>query len=181
MSALSETATRPSAGAVLGKVARDRASRIVFALTAIVAFVVYGNVLPVEEAGGRLAPANLALLSGTLLVFSIALSLTFAAVLALQMYAMRQAIPARRAASGRGVLGGAGFLVSLVPHLCCTPVLPAVLAVFGVGASGAAATMEAIAPVQLYVLTAVLVLFFSMGSWTLRRLTAQTSTGSCCP
>jgi hypothetical protein len=170
--------------AVLVSMIQERASQIVFALTALVAFLVYGSVLPSEKADGQLGPANIAVLSGPLLAFSITLALGLAAVVTLQVYSVRQAVAARRGAGGRGAVGGVGFLVSLVPSLCCTPVLPAVLAVFGIGASGATATMKAIAPYQFYILTAILVLLALTGWWTLRRITRtpndQASAEQCC-
>lgn len=126
-----------TAKAVLASTARDRTSQAVFASTAVVAFLVYGSVLPSEEANGQLGPANITVLSGPLLTFSMVLALGLATVVTLQVYSVRRAAAVRRAAGGRGALGGAGFLVSLIPSLCCTPVLPAVLAVFGIGASGA--------------------------------------------
>lgn len=164
-----------STTALMTSVARDRISQVVFAVTTVLAFLVYGSVLPSEAADGSLGPTNIALLSTPLLAFSIVLALGLAAVLTLQVYSVRQAAAARRSARGRGALGGAGFLVSLVPSLCCTPLLPAVLAVFGIGASGATATMKAIAPYKFMILTAILVLFVATGWWTLRRLTRTAS------
>ncbi len=171
-------ATRMPTTTILARLAQDRASRLLFAVLAVVAFTLYGSVLPAEQAGGHLGPANIALLSPPLLAFALMLALGLAVVLTLQTYAVRQAAAARRAAGGRTALGAGGFLVSLVPSLCCSPVLPAVLAIFGIGASGATATMQAIAPYKYAILTAILVLFALTGWWTLRRLAAA-SPASC--
>lgn len=176
-SPVAEYGVRP----VLARLRRDRPSQALFAVLAAVAFLVYASVLPAEEVGGTLSPANITLLSGPLLVFAVVLALALAAVVTLQIFALRQAAAARRAAGGRTVLGGLGFIASLVPSLCCSPVLPAVLAVFGVGASGATATMKTIAPYKFAVLTAILLLFALTGWWTLRRTAAQNPTGDeCC-
>lgn len=163
-----------STSAVLSRVAADGTSRVVFAVLALIAFGIYATVLPSEEAGGQLSLTNWTYLTGPLLAFSIILAVGLSTVLTLQLYAMRQALAARRAAGGRAALGGAGFLASLAPALCCSPVLPAVLAVFGVGASGATATMKTIAPYLLHMLTATLFLFVALGWWTARRIARQT-------
>lgn len=172
--ATSPARSRPAGtGAVLGRLVRDHTSRVVFLILAVLSFAVYATVLPSEEAGGRLTLSNWTYLTGPLLAFSIVLAIALATVLTLQVYAVRQAIAARRAAGGRAALGGVGFLASLVPALCCSPVLPAVLALFGVGASGATATMKTIAPYATVILTATLVLFVLLGWWSLRRLVRQ--------
>lgn len=177
------TSTANSLGPVLVQVARDRPSQLVFVLTGLVAFVVYGTVLPSDNAGGQLTLANWAYLDGILLAFSLVLSLGLATVLTLQIYALRQALLARRAAGGQGAVGGLGFLTSLVPSLCCSPVLPAVLALFGVGASGATATMKTIAPYRTLVLIAALALFAALAWWSTRRIARDTAAATgrdCC-
>lgn len=90
--------------------------------------VMYTVILP-SISTKQVGFANWQHLSGLLLGFSIALGAGLAAVLTLQVFAIRQAATTRRAAGGRTVLGGAGFLASLIPSLCCTPVLPAAFAV----------------------------------------------------
>ncbi|MBK0868742.1 hypothetical protein INP57_18175 [Saccharopolyspora sp. HNM0986] len=162
-------------GAVLAQLARDRPSRVVFATLTVITFAVYATVLPSEQAGGQLSLSNWTYLTGLLLGFAIVLALGLAAVLTVQVYALRQAVAARCTAGGRAALGGLGFLASLVPSLCCSPVLPAVLALFGVGASGATATMKTIAPYATVILTATLGFFLLHGWWSIRRLARQGS------
>ena len=159
---------------MLARLTRDHLSRLLLIVLAVVAFAVYGSVLPAEAAGGHLGPANIALLSPPLLAFALGL----AAVLTLQVYSARQAAAARRAAGGRTALGAGGFLVGLVPSSCCSPALPAVLAIFGIGASGATATMQAIAPYKFAIFAAILALFALTGWWTLRRIAATAPASS---
>ena len=133
----------------------------------------------------HLAPPIALRLAPPLLAFALMLALGVAVVLTLQVYSMRQAAAARRSAGGRSAVGAGGFLVSLVPSLCCSPVLPAVLAIFGIGASGATATMQAIVPYTFAILTAILALFAATGWVTLRRIAAaspasSSSSGNCC-
>lgn len=110
---------RPAtSGAVLAQLARDRLSRVVFATLTVISFAVYATVLPSEQAGGQLSLSNWTYLTGLLLGFAIVLALGLAAVLTVQVYALRQAVAARRTAGGRSALGGLGFLVSLAPSLC---------------------------------------------------------------
>lgn len=172
--ATAQARPRPASSvAVLAEVARDRLSRVVFAVVAVAGFAIYATVLPSAQAASQLSLSNWTHLTGLLLGFAILLALGLAAVLTVQVYAMRRVLAVRRAAGGRAALGGIGFLASLAPSLCCSPVLPAVLALFGVGASGATATMKTIAPYTTVILTATLVLFVLLGWWSLRRLARQ--------
>lgn len=169
---------RPASSvAVLAEVAHDRHSRVVFAVVAVAGFASYATVLPSEQADGQLSLSNWTHLTGLLLGFAVLLALGLAAVLTVQIYVMRRVLAARRAA-GRAALGSIGFLASLVPSLCCSPVLPAVLSLFGVGASGATVTMTTIAPYTTAILAATLVLFVLLGWWSLRRLARQDTVAS---
>lgn len=177
--------SRPvSKSTVLARLVRDRPSQVVFVVLAVIGFAVYATVLPAEQAGGRLILSNWTYLTGLQWGFSVVLALGLATVLTVQIYAVRQALMVRRGAGGRAALGGLGFLASLVPSLCCSPVLPAVLALFGIGAGGATGTMKTIAPYATVILTATVVLFFLLAWWSIRRLARHTVVGweggECC-
>ncbi|WP_406690314.1 hypothetical protein REH65_31080 [Saccharopolyspora sp. ID03-671] len=167
------SATRPGTAKTLAQVARDRASIVLFIVLAVAAIGIYATVLPSEAAHGSLSLHNWAYLDATTLGFSLILGIAAAALLTLQTYALRQATAHRRTAGGRTALSGAGFLASLVPSLCCTPLLPAVLALFGIGAGGATATMKTIAPHRDIILLAILALFVALGWWTTRRIATR--------
>lgn len=173
-----------STSTALARLARDRFSRVLLVVLAVIGFAVYATVLPSEEASGRLSLSNWTYLTGLQWSFSIVLALGLATVLTVQVYAARQALAARRSASGRAALGGFGFLASLVPSLCCSPVLSTVLALFGVGAGGATATMKTIAPYATVILMGTVVLFVLLVWWSIRRLACHTAVaredGECC-
>jgi hypothetical protein len=106
---------------VLALVARQRPYQAVFAVLAAAITIVYTLILP-SVSTKQVGFTNWQHLGGLLPGFSIALGIGLAAVLTLQVFAIRQAAATRRAAGGRTALGGAGFLASLIPSLCCTAV-----------------------------------------------------------
>lgn len=78
----------------------------------------------------RLSLRNWQFLTPRLLGFAMALGIRMAFLLTVQVHAFRRAAAARRA-SGDKALSGFALVVSLLPtFLCCTPVIPAVLATF---------------------------------------------------
>jgi hypothetical protein len=84
--------------AALG-VLRARVAMVVFAVVLTAALVLYRVLLPIP-----------------LVAFSIALSVAFGVVFALQVHALRQGLRAHRGGPGRrGVLGGAAFVISCLP------------------------------------------------------------------
>jgi hypothetical protein len=123
----------PGAGAALAAVASRRGYRWLFAVLAAAITFLYTLLLPFADTQ-QFSLANWQWLDGQALGLSLALGAGLAAVLTLQVYAVRQ-VAARRA---RGAAGGLlGFAASVAPSmLCCTPVVPTVLGGFGL--SGAA-------------------------------------------
>lgn len=113
-------------------VAADRVSRVVFAALAVLVTFAYTIVLPFASTQ-RLSLANWQFLTGRLLGFAVALGVGIAIVLTVQLHAVRRAFTLRRtAADGAG--SGLALLTGLLPtFLCCTPIIPTVLA--GVGVS----------------------------------------------
>ena len=114
--------------------AADPVSRVVFLTLTTLITLAYTLVLPFAFTQ-RLTIANWHFLSVRLLLFAIALGAGMALVLTVQIYAMRRAVAARRLAGG-GALGGLALVVSILPtFLCCTPVIPTLLATVGVSAT----------------------------------------------
>lgn len=120
----------------------------------------------------RFELANWDYLNAYLLVWAIALGLAMGLVLSVQVYAMRK-VAAARAASGAA--GGVAFVVSLLPSfLCCTPIIPSLLAfvgVSGVGLYNTTGTLQHFFAVhQTEFLSASLVLLGLMCWWGLRKV-----------
>ncbi len=179
-----DLADRPAAGqprvrsaAAVAMLARDQGSRRMFPVAAVIAVAVYALLLPAIHTK-HVSPTNWGQLNGDDVVFSVALGVTMAAVLTVQTLTWRTAAAHRRTTGGKAALGGAGFLASVTPGLCCTAVLPAVLGAFGVGAAGGASTMHAVAPLATPIQLASLALLLTMLWWSLRRL-ATACTTSC--
>ncbi|HLI45547.1 MAG TPA: hypothetical protein VKU92_13885 [Acidimicrobiales bacterium] len=98
----------------------------------IVAFF-YSLLLPFDYTQ-RFELANWDYLDAHLVVWSIVLGLAMGLVLSIQVRAMRRVAAARRAT---GAAGGAAFVASLLPSfLCCTPIIPSLLAFVGVSGVG---------------------------------------------
>jgi hypothetical protein len=167
---------RTSTAAVLAMLARRRGYRLLFLAVMAAATLVYTLVLPGLHTM-RIAPANWGQLTWPDAVLSLALAAGLAIVVTLQVFALRQATASRAATGGGAALGAVGSLVALLPGVCCTPVLPAVLAVAGVGAAGSAATMRAIEPHATLVWIGVLLLLAVTAWWSARRIAAN----ECCP
>ncbi|MGC8511366.1 MAG: hypothetical protein ACP5PB_10925 [Acidimicrobiales bacterium] len=141
------------------------------AASGVVAFF-YTLLLPFDYTQ-RFELANWNYLSPHLLAWSLVLGLAMGLVLSIQVYAMRK-IAAARAASGAA--GGVAFVVSLLPSfLCCTPIVPSILAFVGVSGVGLYTTTGTLqhffAVHQVEFLTASLALLATMGWWGLRKLT----------
>ena len=148
----------------------------------VVAFF-YTLLLPFDYTQ-RFELANWDYLNAYLLTWAIVLGLAMGLVLSVQVYAMRR-IAAARAASGAA--GGVAFVASLLPSfLCCTPIVPSVLAFVGVSGVGLYTTTGALqhffAVHQTEFLAASLVLLAFMCWWGLRKVArSQCFTDAACP
>ncbi len=174
-------APRPTALDVLAALASRRGYRSLFVALAALTTLGYTLLLPLG-ATKRVSFASWGHLTGQQLGLALALGTGLAAVLTLQVYAFRQAT-ARRAAGGGTTLGGTGLLTSLASAVCCTPILPTVLAVFGVGALGASATMGFVTAHAGAFFAASLVVMVAAGYWMAHRIAAaqRAHAASCCP
>lgn len=93
----------------------------------VLAFAAYALTLPAVYTGGVVGLVSLGYLDAGLLLFALALALLLSLALTLNVFAFR-------ASAGRrgGALTLGAVLSSLVPAgLCCTPVVPSLLAVLG--------------------------------------------------
>lgn len=118
-------ALRAALGEVLGSPGRMAGF---LAVAAAVGFA-YTLLLPFDYTQ-RLELANWHYLSPGLVVWSIVLGIGMGLVVSVQVCAMRRIARARAAA---GAAGGVAFIASLLPSfLCCTPIIPSLLAFVGV-------------------------------------------------
>jgi len=123
----------PPAGSALRSVMTDQVNMLLFAVLAVAITGAYSLTLPFAFTQ-RLSLRNWQFLTPRLLGFAIALGIGMAFLLTVQVHAFRRAAAARRA-SGDKALSGFALVVSLLPtFLCCTPVIPTVLATFGLSA-----------------------------------------------
>ncbi len=100
----------------------------ILALLLFVAFALFYLVtLPATFTGGRIGWVSLRFLTPTLAAFAVALAAAAALTFTLAVYGFRTA--AATGARGTGLLGG---VVAILPSmLCCTPVIPTLLALLG--------------------------------------------------
>jgi hypothetical protein len=162
------TATlRAALGEVLGSPGRLAGFVTVSAVVALG----YSLLLPFDYTQ-RFELANWHYLDTRLLAWSIVLGAGMGLVLSVQVYAMRRIARAQAAA---GTAGGVAVVASLAPSfLCCTPVIPTVLAfvgVSGVGLYGTTGTLQHFFAVhQTQFLAASLALLAVTGWWGLRKI-----------
>lgn len=161
---------RGSTVRVFAVLARRPGYRMLFTSLMLAAAVIYTFVLPSLHTM-QFGPANWSMLTGNDVVFSLLLAAGLSTVLTLQVFTLH-ATASRRAAGGKAALGIVESVAAIVPSLCCTPVLPTVLAVFGVGAAGSASTMRAIAPYATAIWIGILVLMAATAWWSARRIAA---------
>jgi hypothetical protein len=129
----------------LGDFAGDRVNQIVYTLTTLVVAFGYSVLLPFDYTQ-RVSFANWDYLNVRLLAFTVAFGLTIGLVVTLQVHAVRQVIRQRS-----GAVTGLAAAVSLLPSfLCCTPVVPTILGVFG---ASAATTYRTTGTVQYFFAT----------------------------
>ncbi len=162
-----------TAGSALRRVVADRVSRVLFAGLSVVITVAYSVTLPFAFTQ-RLSLRNWQFLTPLLGVFAVALGLGMAFLLTVQVHAFRRAAAVRRA-SGDKALSGFALLVSLLPtFLCCTPVIPTVLATFGLSAISVYSTTRSLQGFfeihQTAFVAASLALLALTAWWSLRRV-----------
>jgi hypothetical protein len=164
---------RPTAGSAAHMISGDAPSRVTFGVLTVLISTAYTLLLPFAFTQ-RFSLHNWQFLTTRLLVFAIALGIGMALVLTVQIYAVRRAVAARRAA-GDSTLSGVALIVSVLPtFLCCTPVIPTVLATFGVSAVGVYSTTGTLQRFfdahQTAFFVASLLLLAATGWWGLRRV-----------
>lgn len=123
---------KPSlARAIPPGILREPGGRVLFGVVAVGVAFLYSLMLPAAHTL-RLSFANWRYLDIQGVAFSAAFGLLAGWVVAVQVYA------ARRLASRRGqTTGGVALLLSLLPNmLCCTPVVPTLLALGGISTLG---------------------------------------------
>jgi hypothetical protein len=173
----------PALAQVLGTPAR----RAGFAVVAAGVTLLYTILLPFDDTQ-RFELANWRYLNAGLLAWAVVLGIAMALVLSVQAYAMRKVAVAR---ARTGAAGGVAFVVSLLPSfLCCTPIIPTLLAFVGVSGAGLYATTGSLqyffATNQTGLLAASLALLVASGWWGLRKvagaacLSGECGTGEAC-
>ena len=163
--------TRGQARRALGEVLGTPGRIAGFVVVSVVVAFFYTLLLPFDYTQ-RFELANWDYLDASLLTWAVVLSLAMGLVLSIQVYAMRR-IAAARAASGAA--GGVAFVVSLLPSfLCCTPIVPSVLAFVGVSGVGLYTTTGTLqhffAVHQTGFLSASLALLILMCWWGLHKV-----------
>jgi hypothetical protein len=163
----------------------DRPSQVLFVLLAAAITIGYTITLPFAVTQ-RWSLVNWQFLTGRLLAFAIALGVGMALVLTVQVFALRRAAAARRAAAG-GAMSGFALVVSLLPtFLCCTPIIPTVLATAGLSTVSVYSTTGSLqhffAVHETAFFAASLALLAGTGWWSIRRLArAECLSGAGCP
>lgn len=113
---------------VLRDLTRDRFNQVTFIVTVLVVAFAYSMLLTFAYTQ-RFSISNWQYLDPYLVIWSLVLALGMAVVVVLQVYALRRVAAARPRI---GKLGGLAFVGSVLPSmLCCTPVIPTVLAFVG--------------------------------------------------
>lgn len=177
-------ARRPGAGTAVAAVAARRGYRVLFVLLAAAITLGYTLLLPFAYTQ-RITLANWGYLTGQMIAFALALGLGLAALLTLQVYGVRRVYAARRAAGGTAA-GLLGAVASLLPSLlCCTPLLPTVLATVGLSGmtlfSVTGSLQYFFAVHDTAFLAGSLALLIAMGWWSARRIARATCLQGACP
>ncbi len=162
-------------GAALGDVLGSPGRRIAFGLVSAGVALAYTILLPFDYTQ-RLELANWGYLSAYLVAWAIVLGVGMGLLLSVQVYAMRRVAKVRAAS---GAVGGLAFVASLAPSfLCCTPIIPTVLAfvgVSGLGLYGATGALQHFFAVhQSEFLSASAVLLAVTCWWGLRKVAMAT-------
>jgi hypothetical protein len=150
--------------------------KVAFVLLGIAVALIYTLLLPFDFTQ-RIEFANWSFLTAYQAIWSVLLGAGMAMVLVVQGYAMRRVA---RAKASTGAVGGAAFVVSLLPSfLCCTPFVPTLLAFVGLSGvslySTTGAVQHVFAVYQTEFLTGSLLLLVLTGWWGLHKIT----TASC--
>ncbi|MDA8286051.1 MAG: hypothetical protein M0Z42_22735 [Actinomycetota bacterium] len=175
------SATRPGQGhpwaTVVRQVAADRVDRAVF--VAVLVVVGFGDsiLLPFDFTQ-RISFANWRYLDARYLAFTLAFALAMAWVLTLQVHAVRGVLAARSHSVDprrSGPLGALAAVVSLLPSfLCCSPVVPTLVGLFGLSAATRLRTTGTItyffATEQNLLLLGALALVVASGLWSTRKV-----------
>lgn len=156
---------------IVAQLFKVRSTRVVFVVTALVVTLAYLVLLPFDYTQ-QISLANLHYLDARLVAWSFGLGLSMASVFALQAYSIKSLAVAK----GRsGTVGAVAFMASLLPSLlCCTPIVPTVLALVGLstvslyGVTGA--VQHFMATRQNYVLFFSLVVMAGSALWSLRKI-----------
>jgi hypothetical protein len=163
--------------AVTRQVATDRIDQLVFVAVAVAVGFGYSVLLPFDFTQ-RISFANWHYLDARYLIFTVAFALGMAWVLTLQVHAMRRIArdaATRAPARHNGPVGALAAVVSLLPSfLCCSPVVPTVVSLFGLSAATRLHTTGRIqyffATKQDGLLIAALALLVASGLWSTRKL-----------
>lgn len=111
----------------VGLTMRSRGYRYLALVLFLIALTVYAFTLPASYTGGVIGLVSLQQMTIELAFFSIAVSVLLSLVLTLNVYAARASVRRRGGALSLGAVAA-----SLLPAtLCCTPVVPTVLALLG--------------------------------------------------
>lgn len=143
--------------------------RLIFVLVAAAVTVIYSILLPFSLTQ-RLSVDNWHNLTPELTVFSLAFGILIAFIVTVQVYAMSRIVRG----SGQALTVGA-VLASLLPNmLCCTPIVPTLLAIFGLstvsvyGLSGRIQSFFAIN--ETVILLTSLILLAGSAVWSVHRV-----------
>ena len=166
--------------AVVARILSSRSNQILFVLLAIVIGTLYTILLPFEFTQ-RFSFANWNYLDPYLAFWSIVLGIGMSVVLVLEIYAMRR-IRSRQA----GSLSGLAFIGSILPSfLCCTPIIPTLLAFIGLSTVSIYGTTGALqhffAVNQTAFLSGSALLLALSGWWSVRTIArAECLNDQCC-
>jgi len=162
---------RPRTRAALFEVLGSPGRAVGFVAVSAAVGLLYSILLPFNYTQ-RFELANWHYLDGSLLAWAVALGVGMGLVVSVQAYSMRRVAEARSAA---GTAGGLAFLASVAPSfLCCTPIIPSLLAFVGVSGVSLYSTTGTLqhffAIHQSELLAASLALLALTGWWSLRKL-----------
>ncbi|TCO59286.1 hypothetical protein [Actinocrispum wychmicini] len=166
--------TRRSVLATATEVLTSPGRLVGFAVAAVVTGVAYTILLPFGYTQ-RFSTANWAYLTPAMIAWSVILGLGMAFVLVVQIYAIRQVAAGRSAVTA----GWLAVLGSLLPSLlCCSPVLPTLLAFVGLSTAQVYGTTGAwqyfFATHQTEFLAGSLAVLVATAWWGLRRIARST-------
>lgn len=106
---------------------RKLSFRILTAILFLVIFILYLFLLPSTFTGGKIGFFSLQFLTIQLIFFSFALALFFSVSITFLVYSFRSGLKIKTAPQNIS-----GMILALLPGmLCCTPVIPSILAILG--------------------------------------------------